>query len=280
MDPAVAISHHNGGAEASVAASAGQTAEGTADTVYSAPFNAAEWLPRVGISKTLGPKLALFTQASTGYSDPTNFETLPFEDGANASATLMSERARSVELGLRRPGLECVLYHQNVQDPIVEQVDSLGISTFVNADAPLQMQGIETRAQWQGAHHALSVAATWQRHLLNDNGLPGSPPWMANLQWRWQPRWARTWTAHTLIRGLGETPLNNSNTVSHPAYLTANLEFSCSFPGHGLLLTMGCRNLTDTAYSGWHQVNAFGGRFYNPAPPRTFTLGLTWRHRG
>ena len=103
---------------------------------------------------------------------------------------------------------------------------------------------------------------------------------MANLQWRWQPRWARTWTAHTLIRGLGETPLNNSNTVSHPAYLTANVEFSCSFPGHGLLLTMGCRNLTDAAYSGWHQVNAFGGRFYNPAPPRTFTLGLTWRHRG
>ena len=281
--PAVAMSHHNGWRmEASVAASARvRTAEGTAsDTAYSAPFNATEWLPRVGVSKTLGPKLSLFTQASTGYSDPTNFETLPFEDGANASATLMSERARSIELGLRRPGLECVLYHQNVQDPIVEQVDSLGISTFVNADAPLQMQGIETRAQWQGAHHALSVAATWQRHLLNDNGLPGSPPWMANLQWRWQPRWARTWTAHTLIRGLGETPLNNGNTVSHPAYLTANLEFSCSFPGHGLLLTIGCRNLTDTSYSGWHQVNAFGGRFYNPAPPRTFTLGLTWRHRG
>ena len=126
----------------------------------------------------------------------------------------------------------------------------------------------------------LSVAATWQHHLLNDNGLPGSPPWMANLQWRWQPRWAQSWTAHTLIRGVGETPLNNSNTVSHPAYLTANVEFSCSLPGHGLLLTMGCRNLNKAAYSGWHQVNAFGGRFYNPAPPRTFTLGLTWRQRG
>ena len=189
--PHLAMSHHKGWRlEASVAASArARTAEGTAsDTTYSAPFNAAEWLPRVGISKTLGPKLSLFSQASTGYSDPTNFETLPFEDGANASATLMSERARSLELGLRRPGLECVLYHQNVQDPIVEQVDSLGISTFVNADAPLQMQGVETRAQWQGPRHALSVAATWQHHLLNDNGLPGSPPWMANLQWMWQPR--------------------------------------------------------------------------------------------
>ena len=279
--PAVAMSHHNGWRmEASVAASArARMAEGTAsDAAYSAPFNAAEWLPRVGISKTLGPKLSLFSQASTGYSDPTNFETLPFEDGANASATLMSERARSLEVGLRGPGLECVLYRQNVHNPIVEQVDSLGISTFVNANAPLAMHGIETRAQWQGAHHALSVAATWQNHLLNDNGLPGSPPWMANLQWRWQPPWAQAWRAHTLIRGLGETPMNNSNTVSHPTYLTANVEFSCSLPGHGLMLTMGCRNLTNTAYSGWHQVNAFGGRFYNPAPPRTFTLGLTWRH--
>ena len=281
--PAVAMSHDNGWRmEASVAASArARTAEGTAsDAAYSAPFHAAEWLPRVGISKTLGPKLSLFSQASTGYSDPTNFETLPFEDGANASATLLSERARSLEVGLRRPGLECVLYHQNVENPIVEQVDSLGISTFVNANAPMQMQGVETRAQWQGTRHALSLAATWQHHLLNDNGLPGSPPWMANLQWRWQPRWAQLWKAHTLIRGVGETPLNNSNTVSHPAYLTASIEFSCSLPGHGMLLTMGCRNLNNAAYSGWHQVNAFGGRFFNPAPPRTFTLGLTWRQRG
>ena len=281
--PAVAMSHHNGWrVEASVAASArARTAEGMAsDTAYSAPFNATEWLPRVGISKTLGPKLSLFAQASTGYSDPTNFETLPFEDGSDATATLMPERAKSLEVGLRRPGLECVLYHQNVQNPIVEQVDSLEISKFVNADAPLQMQGIEARAQWQGTYHALSMAATWQHHLLNNNGLPGSPPWMANLQWRWVPRWAQTWTAHTWIRGLGETPLNNSNTVSHPAYLTASTELSCSLPGHGLLMTLGCRNLTNAAYSGWHQVNAIGGRFYNPAPPRTFTVGLTWRHRG
>ena len=281
--PAVAMSHHNGWRmEASVAASArARTAEGTAsDAAYSAPFNAAEWLPRVGLSKTLGPKLSLFSQASTGYSDPTNFETLPFEDGVDASATLMSEKASSLEVGLRRAGLECVLYRQNVQNPIVEQVDSLGISTFVNADAPLQMQGIETRAQWQGTQHALSLTATWQRHLLNENGLPGSPPWMANLQWRWQPRWTQTWSAHTWIRGLGETPLNNSNTVSHPAYLTANIELNCRLLDHGLLLTLGCRNITNAAYSGWHQVNAYGGRFYNPAPPRTFSLGLTWRNRG
>ena len=280
--PSVAMSHHKGWRlEASVAASArGRAADGTAsDTTYSAPFNAAEWLPRVGISKALGPKLSVFSQASTGYSDPTNFETLPFEDGADASATLVSERARSVEVGLRLPGLECVLYHQSVQSPIVEQVDSLGISTFVNADAPLQMQGLETRGQWQSTHHALSLAATLQHHLLNGKGMPGSPPWMANVQWMWQPQWAPMWTAHTWIRGLGETPLNNDNTVSHPSHLTANVELTCNVPGHGVQVTLGCRNLTNTAYSGWQQVNAFGGRFYNPAPPRTFTVGLTWRHR-
>ena len=79
----------------------------------------------------------MFSQASTGYSDPTNFETLPFEDGADASATLLSERARSLEVGLRRHPWVNVLYRQHVQNSIVEQVDSLGISTFVNADAPL-----------------------------------------------------------------------------------------------------------------------------------------------
>lgn len=281
--PAVAMSHRKGWRmEASVAASArARTADGTASgAAYSAPFNAGEWLPRVGISKTLGPKLSLFTQASTGYSDPTNFETLPFEDGANASATLASERARSVEVGLRHPRIECVLYRQEVQNPIVEQVDSLGISTFVNANAPLQMQGLETRAQWQGAHHAFSLAATWQHHMLNNMGLPGSPPWMANLQWKWQPQWAESWTWHTWIRGLGETPLNNANTENHPAYMTVNVELSCRVPARNLQVTLGCRNLTNELHSGWHQVNAFGGRFYNPAPPRTFTVGLTWSQGG
>lgn len=280
--PSLAMSHQSGWRmEASVGASSRRrTAQGTASGAsYSAPFNAAEWLPRVGLSKTLGPKLSVFSQACTGYSDPTNFETLPYEDGSDASATLLSERARSVEVGLRHPMFECVFYNQDVENPIVEQVDSLGISTFVNADAPLQMQGIETRAQWQGAHHALSLAATWQHHLLNDQGLPGSPPWMANLQWRWQPRWAQKWTTHSWVRGLGETPLDSKNSVSHPAYLTANVELRCQMHAQGLIVTLGCRNLTNAAYSGWHQVNAFGGRFYNPAPSRTFTLGLTWRHQ-
>ena len=58
-----------------VAASArARTAEGMAsDAAYSAPFHAAEWLPRVGISKTLGPNSVVVLPSEHGLQRPHQF---------------------------------------------------------------------------------------------------------------------------------------------------------------------------------------------------------------
>ena len=103
---------------------------------------------------------------------------------------------------------------------------------------------------------------------------------MANVQHHWKA-WDRkhTWTLQTWIRAVGATPLNTSGENFHPAYATANVDLGWTPPSAPLGISFGIRNATNTAYSGWHQLNGFGGKLYNPAPPRTLYVSAIWNLR-
>ena len=134
-----------------------------ADTSYSSP-RTTQVLPRLGTSKTLGERWTAFAQVSTGFSDPTNFEsrrqTMP--DG---SPPCWMRSARTLEVGARHTLGEVVVYHQQVQRAIVQDVDSNGAQIFVNTNAPITMQGVE----WQ-------VGNLWRRHRDPCLGLGPIPP--------------------------------------------------------------------------------------------------------
>jgi iron complex outermembrane receptor protein len=182
-----------------------------------------------------------------------------------------------LELGARHPLGEVVLYDQRVQGPIVERVDSFGASSFANDSSSMRMQGVEARTAHVIGNHRLQASATWQHHRWASGKLPGSPQWMANLQWSWA-FWnkAHRFESHLWIRGVGKTFLDNANENVAPGYALGNFEVTWSPSASSVKATMGMRNLTNTAYSGWNQLNAFGGRYYNPAPPRTGYVTLVW----
>lgn len=256
-------------------------AQGTAaDTAYNSPFNTTQLLPRVGASKSLGSAWTAFVQASTGFSDPTNFESLSTSITGALPAVLDAERAWTLESGFRHSQGEVVLYHQSVNRAIVQAVDSLDNPTFVNTTSPVTMQGIEWRVQQTWPRHRLQGSGAFQFHRWAEGDLPGSPSWMANVQHHWKA-WDRnhTWTLQTWIRAVGATPLNTSGKNFHPAYATANVDLGWTPPAAPLGMSFGIRNATNTAYSGWHQLNGFGGKLYNPAPPRTLYVSAIWNLR-
>ena len=256
-------------------------AQGTAaDTAYNSPFNTTQLLPRVGASKSLGSAWTAFVQASTGFSDPTNFESLSTSITGALPAVLDAERAWTLESGFRHSQGEVVLYHQSVNRAIVQAVDSLDNPTFVNTTSPVTMQGIEWRMQQTWPRHRLQGSGAFQFHRWAEGDLPGSPSWMANVQHHWKA-WDRkhTWTLQTWIRAVGATPLNTSGENFHPAYATANVDLGWTPPSAPLGISFGIRNATNTAYSGWHQLNGFGGKLYNPAPPRTLYVSAIWNLR-
>ena len=59
------------------------------------------------------------------------------------------------------------------------------------------------------------------------------------------------------------------------AYHVLDASLSVNFP-FDIVVELGTRNLLDTAYSAWPQLNGVYGKFYNPAPPRTAYISLRW----
>ena len=253
-------------------------AQGTAlDSSYLSPFNATQILPRLGLSKSLGESWNVFGQFSSGFSDPTNFESLATDVQGALPSVLDAEKAWTMEVGARHPLGEVVFYRQQVSNAIVSSVDTAGVTGFSNTSSNVVMQGVEATLSKTWGGHRLSASGAAQFHRWDLGDLPGSPRWMLNVQHGWKA-WdkAHAFTLGSWIRAVGATPLNDEGTSTHPAYATANLNVDWTPPSAPVHLSAGVRNATNTSYSGWHQLNAFGGKYFNPAPPRTWYLSAVW----
>ena len=73
-----------------------------------------------------------------------------------------------------------------------------------------------------------------------------------------------------------EIPLNDANTVFQDAYNLANLRFGYrkTFDSLDLEIFAGVDNMLDESYSLGNYLNAFGGRYYQPAPTRNWYGGV------
>ena len=78
---------------------------------------------------------------------------------------------------------------------------------------------------------------------------------------------------HTYV---GSLPLNDANSVSAKSYdlLQVKIEKSFKFGKSVINLNGGVDNLLNARYSSGNDINALGGRYYNPAPGRNFVVSL------
>lgn len=215
----------------------------------------------------------------TGTSDPTGFELV---DPESAMLTdLAPERAQNLEVGWRGEQLAATLYAMQVRDAIVTIPGANDVPVTSNVGLH-NMRGLEVtlNQDWpmDGGRftlgHATSGSWTFHQNGLTGKRLPGTPQERAQSRWFWGSQ--SGWSVDALFSYRGEIPLNDANSVVSPVVLTADVVLGRSFKG-GLELKVGCRNLTNAQTSNWWQLNAFGGRYWNPAPGRQLWLRLTWR---
>ena len=137
---------------------------------YDAPFEAWDVLPRIGLSKTLGDWGNWFFQTSTGFSDPTNFESLSTDVEGALLNPLRAEEALTFETGLRFEQAECVFYHQTVGNAIVQVIEN-DIESFINETNPLTMVGLEGAWNQRFKRHSVRLTGALQMHV-RDSGWP------------------------------------------------------------------------------------------------------------
>jgi iron complex outermembrane receptor protein len=267
--------------------------------------------PRVALLKEFGPNLSVYASLSTGFSPPTIEEIRPSD--ASLNRELQAERGTSYEVGTRGNFLANWLkYEVNVFDfglrqTVVSSTTDQGVVVFRNTGRTRQ-RGLEAALSgwlWceveERPNFPDDVFSTgrglraWASYAYNNFRFGSYPSGSQDLRGN---RLTGT-TPHTLSAGLdfserlgfylnpnlshqARVVLNDANTEEAPGYWVfgARGGWRRTLAGHlETDIYAGIDNATDRNYSLGNDLNAFGGRYFQPAPGRNWYSGvqLGWR---
>ncbi len=188
---------------------------------------------------------------------------------------------------------EASLFLFRLTDAIVARRDALGGDYFLNAGGTRQA-GLELGASAPLEHSANLTADVWASYAyyhfryrdfvqgtddFSGNALPGVSPHTGSAGVDVVHR--RGAFAHITYSAASPYPLDdgNSPTPRVEAYHLLGIRAGVAFRGRPgtpwrAEISAGAENLLDQHYSLGNDINAFGGRFYNPAAGRAFYAGV------
>ncbi|MFO7256122.1 MAG: TonB-dependent receptor [Bacteroidota bacterium] len=250
--------------------------------------------PRIALLKKISDNISVHASVSKGFSPPTVAELYPSTSTFNDQ--INPEEGTNYELGVRGRLLnnslmfDIVGYDFRLDETIVVRRTDDDADYFVNAGKTTQ-RGMEVALSWQSLTMGTKVSITpWLSYTLNryrfseyiqdvndysGNKLTGVAPNIlvggitADL--------GRSWLINVNCTYTDRIPLNDANSAFADPYtlLGARVEYRFragnNFP---LQVFAGAENILDETYSLGHDLNAFGNRFYNPAPPLTIFAGV------
>jgi iron complex outermembrane receptor protein len=258
-----------------------------------------EWMPRFAASWLFGPDFAVRASVSRGYSPPTSAEIRPSNQVINPS--LQAETGWNREAGLRwsawkgRLLADASVFRYDLENAIVRRTDPAGAEFFVNAGGTRQT-GVESLvAFWavaprqSGFLRALQLTGsfTYSRFFFRNyqtgasdfsgNPLTGVPQTV--MVWSILWRMPQELSLFVESNATSRLPLNDANTDFAAAYHLLQAKVSWSklrFKKTKIRLYAGADNLLNQKYSLGNDLNAFGGRYFNAAPPLNFYGGVVF----
>lgn len=252
-------------------------------------------MPRLAASYLLNDQLALRASISKGYSPPTIAELRSSDNEINTK--LQAETGINYETGLRfesrnrRTFADLSLYHYAMKNGIVRQLRENGAEYYVNSGEMTQ-KGVEVSFNTYLLPHSayrlitsihLQSAVSYNHYRFGNyrvsqddfsyNKVTAVPDWVwtSTLSVNLSKLRLNIWYNYT-----SEMPLNDANTAHAAAYHLVKLKTLYQLANQKCNWTffVGVDNVLNEKYSLGNDINAFGNRFYNPAPSRNFYIGL------
>jgi len=250
--------------------------------------------PAVGASLRIGARAHVYANLSTAFETPTTTELANRPSGAGGfNSELDPQRSVSVETGARGEvgnalQWEAALYQARVRDALVpfEVAGAPGRQFFRNAGR-VTHRGAEVGARWalaravrvEGAYSYTD--ARFDRYLVGSNDfsgnrLPGVSPHRADVS----VRWSRDTGPFLALEGraASATTVDDAGSTRSPGYAVLDLRAGTvrlrarAIEGS---LYGGLSNLLDRRYNASVVINAFGRRYFEPAPGRTAFIGAS-----
>lgn len=264
------------------------------DVNYSAttPVAALQWRP--------GETLRLYASYGEGFETPSYNELGYRSDGAPGLAlNLRPARSRNIELGAKWQATQALafnaaLFRADTRDELAIDTSVNGRTTYRNVPearrqgVELSMDG-EIAPSWHLVAGYTHLQAQFRSHFLTctatpclapnvpvraGSRMPGVPEDYGSLLLRHggDARWSQGLT----LTAAGPTTANDFGTARAAGYVVADADVTYSFPlGQATHVQLSARvnNLADHRYVGSVIVNDGNGRYYEPAPGRTWMFG-------
>jgi iron complex outermembrane recepter protein len=261
---------------------------------YTTPFAALQW--------RVLPTLNSYLSLGRGFESPTQGELAYRNDGqAGFNKELKAQSSRQAELGIKwRPAvavaLDAALFKADSQDEIAVASNSGGRASYRNVGRT-RREGAELDLRWQLARGWRSqLALSWLDARYRDGfticaAAPCTTPTVrvapgrriagtisrsAYAELAWDASASTQLALET--RAQGRQPVNDVNSDDAAGYGLLNLRARWQAQlGPGRLELLGrIDNLTDRDYVSSVIVNEGNGRFFEPAPGRTWLLSARW----
>ena len=246
--------------------------------------------PSVGLSYGLTAQHRLYANFSTSFETPALSELSANPTGKEGfNLDLAPSKAINYEFGWKTlwssGRLEATLFYSKSSNEFLpyELAAFPGRSFYRNSGAT-QRWGMEIFGEIRLNSWKLSTSLTQAQfeflesseteNSLAGNTLPGLPGSLAFIQLQFQP--SPDWTVQFSTEHVGRFYANDTNEVVIDAYQKGRFqaEKQFDFSWGTLSWTAGIHNLWNTQYFDNIRINAFGGRFYEPAPGRNAYFGL------
>ena len=243
--------------------------------------------PSLGFTYTQLGNNVIFVSYSSSFETPTLNELSANPIGnVGFNPNLSFSKAHNFELGWRyttpQNKVEATIYAINTQNEILpyELADFPDRDFYRNAGATTR-RGIELfwehqRGSWEWMASYNYASLKFDNYVLGDknlggNKLPGVPEqqFSASLEYNFLGGWG----AALQSQYSGNLYADDANQTRVEDYFLVNFRFWKSL--EKISFFCGINNLLDKTYFDNIRINAYGKRYYEPAPMRNFYLGIT-----
>ncbi len=252
--------------------------------------------PRIAILQKINSSISAYATLGRGFSAPTVAEFVStFQN--NNTKDLQAEIGQNHEVGIKilekKLKIEIAAYFMQVSNGLVRNLNARGNEFFTNAGL-INQKGIELSSSYfliQPSSRlfikdlSFNLNYTYNDFLykkysngateLSGNKLPGIPK--HNLVFNFNLKQKLGFYLLTDINVFSKMPLLDNNTISSDPTLLSfgRVGYEKVINKFSFKVFLGMDNIFNQKYSLGYDFNAFGNRFYNPAPTRNINGGTS-----
>ncbi|MDA8934939.1 TonB-dependent receptor [Flavobacteriaceae bacterium] len=243
--------------------------------------------PSIGLSYNVNSNDNIFFSFGTSFETPTLNELSNNPNGGGLNENLKSSSSLNYEIGWRKSvsnlTLEAIAYLISSENEILPyELEQFPGKNFYQNVGSTSRYGLELNSQLSFKGGRINLSYTLSKNKfedfiidnnnLADNLIPGIPSQMLDLDLIFKLSRGRSLIISNRL--IGDRYADNANETLISSYNLLNIKYSKEIFNSEIFL--GVNNAFNQEYFDNIRINAFGKRYYEPAPKRNFYFGINF----